>query len=111
MDKHQAAATTTSMLSATLQEAVSNDFIAKYKVITKGLTLEDELIIYKPEEVTISRFYCFHDPDNQDDSAILFLIETHDGNKGTLMDCYGRYADAIITDFIHRVKAKQNLTI
>lgn len=109
MDKQQAVANTTSMLSATLEEAVSNDYMAKYKVIAKGLTLEDELIIYKPEEVTISRFYCFHDPDHPDDSVILFLIETHDGNKGTLMDCYGVHADAIITDFIQQVKAKQNL--
>jgi hypothetical protein len=39
-----------------------------------------------------------------EDSSILYLIEASDGKKGTLIDAYGTYADAKLSDFIREVE-------
>lgn len=91
-------------LSAALKDAVTRGFTANYKVISQGLTLEDEKIIYTPTDIKISNFYRFEGYNDPDDSSILFLLETSTGNKGTILDAYGVYADPIISDFIRQVK-------
>lgn len=94
-------------LSIALQNAVDKGYTAKYKVIQQGLTLEDEKIIYSPAEVKISNFYRFEGYMDPDDRTVLYLLEAMDGNKGTVLDAYGIYADPVISDFITRVEAIQ----
>jgi hypothetical protein len=38
------------------------------------------------------------------DNAILYLVETNDNVKGTLIDSYGAYADAKLSKFIREVE-------
>jgi hypothetical protein len=38
------------------------------------------------------------------DNAILYLIETNDNVKGTLIDSYGAYADAKLSKFVREVE-------
>lgn len=97
-------------LSKSLKEAIAKGFTANYKVISRGLCLEDEKIIYTPADIKISDFYRFEGYNDPDDSAILFLLETGTGNKGTLLDAYGVYANPVISDFIRRVKNIQKKT-
>lgn len=96
-------------LSTSLQDAVARGFTANYKVISKGLSLEDEKIIYTPADIKIINFYHFEGYTDPDDSSILFLLETTDGNKGTLIDAYGVYANPVISDFIRQVEKIQKL--
>ncbi len=110
-DKHDAIANGPT-LSTSLKEAVARGFTANYKVISRGLTLEDEKIIYTPADIKITNFYRFEGYNDPDDSSILFLLETTTGNKGTLLDAYGVYADPVISDFIRRVKnIRQKVTL
>lgn len=107
-DEHDAIANAPT-LSAALKDAVARGFTANYKVISQGLTLEDEKIIYAPTDVKITNFYRFEGYNDPDDSSIIFLLETSTGNKGTLLDAYGVYADSVIADFISRVRNIQKL--
>lgn len=59
---------------------------------------------YAPDQVKISRFFRFEGESNPDDSAIMYAIETNNGEKGTLVDSYGAAADSAIANFIHNVK-------
>lgn len=95
----------TPTLSASLEEATTRGFTANFNVISKGLTLDDELVIYKPENIKIVNFHRFEGYNSPDDSSILYLLETINGGKGTLIDAYGVYADSVISDFIKRVEA------
>lgn len=90
-------------IASSLQDAIDKGFTANYKVISQGLCLEDEQIIYTPSDVKIANFYIFDSYIDPDDSSILYLVETIDGNKGTLLDAYGLYANPVILDFIKQV--------
>ena len=59
---------------------------------------------YAPEEVKIMDFYRFEGESDPADNAILYVLETTDGHKGSLVDAYGTYADARIHAFIQQVE-------
>lgn len=91
-------------LSEGVNEAIQKGYTENFKVITKGLSTQDEQSIYSPENVTIPNFYRFEGYSDPMDNSILYLIETHDGKKGTLMDVYGAEADVKISNFIRDVE-------
>jgi len=43
---------------------------------------------YRPEEICIINFYRFEGQSDPADNAILYVIETNDGSKGTIIDAY-----------------------
>jgi len=59
---------------------------------------------YGPTEVTIINFFRFEGQNDPDDSSIMYVIETNDGKKGTVIDAYGAYADPDISAFITEVE-------
>ena len=91
-------------LADCLNKAVIDGYSENFKVATKGLTTEDEKSIYHPGDITITNFYRFEGYSDPQDNAILYLIETNDGKKGTLMDAYGVYAEAKVSNFIRQVE-------
>jgi hypothetical protein len=59
---------------------------------------------FGPDEVGIVNFFRFEGASNPDDMAILYVIETNSGLKGTLTDAYGTYSDTGVNDFIKEVE-------
>lgn len=91
-------------LSEATNKAVAKGFTESFKIVGKGLTTETEERFYSPEEVKIDNFFRFEGYSDPMDNAILYLIETNDGVKGTLIDAYGAYADAKLSKFVHDVE-------
>jgi hypothetical protein len=54
--------------------------------------------------VRIVDFYRFEGNTNPDDMSIMYAIETMDGQKGTISNSYGPYADATVDDFLKQVE-------
>ncbi|MEO7766852.1 MAG: hypothetical protein ABIS01_05470 [Ferruginibacter sp.] len=63
--------------------------------------------LYGPSEVTITNFFRFEGQTDPEDSSIMYVIETNDSKKGTLVDAYGAYADPDISAFITEVETIQ----
>lgn len=81
---------------------------------TEDFTIDDGLLkcvktekTYKPEEVTIHNFFRFEGVSDPDDNSIMYVIETTDGTKGTVIDAYGAYSDPDISPFIAEVEKIQ----
>lgn len=91
-------------LSEATNKAVQKGYTESFKVVGKGLTTDAQEKFYTPEEVKISNFFRFEGYSDPMDNAILYIIETTDGVKGTLIDAYGAYADAKLSKFIHDVE-------
>lgn len=91
-------------LSESINEALEKGYTENFKVITKGLSTQDEQSIYAPQDVAISNFYRFEGYSDPMDNSILYLIETNDGRKGTLTDVYGAEADVKISNFVREVE-------
>jgi len=65
---------------------------------------------YKAKDVKAANFFRFEGITNPDDMSILYAIETTDGNKGTLVDAYGLYADDDTGEFMKEVEVHKKVT-
>ena len=59
--------------------------------------------LYEPSEVTLVEFHRLEGPSNPDDMSIVYVIETKDGVKGTIVNAYGAYSDPKINAFFKNV--------
>lgn len=100
---------TMSTLSSRTNQAVIDGYTESFKVEGKGLTGSStaDQKFYSPEEVKIENFYRFEGYSDPNDNVILYLIQTSDGRKGTLIDAYGAYADNKLSEFIKEVEQIQ----
>ena len=91
-------------LTERINKAVKDGYIDNLKVTKHGLYSPIKDKTYLPSEVTIIDFSRFEGTSDPADNSILYLIETSDGVKGTLVDAYGAYADANVNKFIIEVE-------
>lgn len=102
-------------LSDLVNKAVKKGYEANFNVKPNGMLWDSNDQYYDPLEVSVDDFYRFEGESDPADSAILYLISTADGNKGTLIDAYGAYDDANASEFIRQVtdiqKQKQRLEV
>lgn len=96
---------TMNTLTERVNKAIKNGYTDNFKVTNNGLFSEKTEKVYLPPQVTIKDFYRFEGESDPADNAIMYVIETHDGLKGILIDAYGTYADAKINKFIADVEA------
>lgn len=89
------------------QEGYTEDF----QVTDNKLTTFDHGKQYSPDQVRISSFYRFEGESDPGDNTILYVIETDDGTKGTLVDGYGAYAGEEVANFIVEVEKIQKVKV
>jgi hypothetical protein len=85
------------------EEGYTEDF----QISKKGLTTFNESTNYSADQVKIVNFYRFEGASDPGDNTILYVIETSDGTKGTLVDGYGAYASPEVSKFIVDVEEIQ----
>ena len=98
-------------LSTCLNKMISDGYDQDYKVTERGLESLQKGKVYQPEQVQIVNFFRFEGMSDPDDNAILYVIETDDGGKGTIIDAYGIYMDPKITAFMKEVEGIQKKTV
>jgi hypothetical protein len=93
-------------LASVLNKIVKDGYTQNFKVTGDGLQLQslETEKLYHPDEVHIVNFFRFEGVSDPSDSAILYIIETNDGARGSLTDAYGMYADLNIDKFIKEVE-------
>lgn len=91
-------------LASCLNKIVRDGYEQNFKVTDQGLQSLETEKIYKPDQVQIVNFFRFEGASDPSDSAILYVIETDDGAKGSLTDAYGMYADPEIDKFVQDVE-------
>jgi hypothetical protein len=72
----------------------------------RGIENRDRI---RPEDVTIVEYHRFEGISNPDDMSVVFVIETTDGRRGTLVDAYGTYAGPQVDTFVKQAKLKEGL--
>ncbi|HMV10694.1 MAG TPA: hypothetical protein PK325_16975 [Cyclobacteriaceae bacterium] len=100
---------TMSTLTSCMNNAVLDGYTETFKVEGKGMTGAStaDQKFYGPSDVKINNFYRFEGYSDPNDNSILYLVETSDGRKGTLVDSYGMYSDNKISEFIKSVEEIQ----
>jgi len=59
---------------------------------------------FSPDQIKIVNYFRFEGQSDPNDQSILYVIETADGGKGTIVDAYGPYSDRKLADFIKQVE-------
>lgn len=91
-------------LASCVNTLQADGFSTQFKAMENGLKSLTTDKVFHPEEVKIINFYRFEGESDPADSAILYAIETNDGEKGTLTDSYGPYGDTNVAKFIRHVE-------
>jgi hypothetical protein len=87
-------------LQACLAKMIADGYTEDFKAEDDGLRALRSDKLYQPQDVTIVNFFRFEGASNPDDMSIMYVIETNDGCKGTLVDDYGSYASPEVNQFI-----------
>jgi hypothetical protein len=98
-------------LATCLQRVVTEGYSEDFKITEKGLESQQKNSSYKPEQIQIVNFFRFEGESDPDDNAILYVIETNDGTKGTLIDAYGIYNDPKVSRFMKDVETIQKKVV
>lgn len=96
-----------SPLITVLNKLTSSGYVTQFKASKKGLCSMTTQKTYKPGQVQIVHFYRFEGDSDPADNAIIYAIETKDGEKGTLIDSYGAESDPMVELFIKEVQSIQ----
>lgn len=92
-------------LATCLSKMVKEGYTEDFQITEQGLESLQLHHNYGPEQIQIVNFFRFEGQSDPDDNAILYVIETNDGTKGTLIDAYGVYNDPKLSQFMKDVES------
>jgi hypothetical protein len=97
--------------SRCIQKIDEKGFTDEFQIVSDHeIRCLNNQVVYRPQDISVINFYRFEGPSNPDDMSIIYVIETHDGRKGTLTDAYGIYADETIGEYMNKVESFQKIT-
>jgi hypothetical protein len=91
-------------LTEHLDYAVKHGYDQSFQVTPEGLKSLTSSKLYMPEDLLIVNFFRYEGISDPEDNSILYIIETNDGARGTLVDAYGAYSDPEVENFMKSVK-------
>lgn len=92
-------------LSSCLSKMAEQGYTDEFKAFgLEGVQSLQTGKLYKPQDIRIVNFYRFEGISDPADMSILYVIETVDGLKGTLVDAYGTYASPEVNRFVLEVE-------
>ncbi|MBA3829416.1 MAG: hypothetical protein H0X33_10810 [Taibaiella sp.] len=91
-------------LTSCVNKVVKDGYTESFKVTPQGLLAQAKDKYYNAEQVEVINFYRFEGQSDPADNAIMYVIETEDGLKGSLIDAYGTYADVSVNAFMDQVQ-------
>lgn len=98
-------------LSGCLNKLVLDGYTEDFKAAERGLLSLQSERLYEPGQVHVVDFMRFEGASDPADNTILYVIETDDGVKGTLVDAYGSYAEPKVTAFMQEVEDLNKKTV
>ena len=89
--------------TSVINKAILNGYVECFKATRDGLYAPSKKKHYQPDDITIVNFYRFEGESDPGDNSILYIIETVDGQKGTLLDSYGAEGSGLVSGFMNSV--------
>lgn len=94
-------------LATVTNKMVLEGYDDDFKISDKGLRSLKTEKVYQPEDINVVNFFRFEGQSDPNDNTILYVIETTDGLKGTIVDAFGPYADRKLSEFMQHVESFQ----
>ena len=97
-----------SSLSIAIADLQTEGFIEDFNLVAEGIESKNLKRKWKAGELEVVKFYRFEGMTNPGDNTILYLIETHDGQKGLLVDVYGADQGEISPEMIKKLSIRHD---
>lgn len=99
-------------LIETLEELKEKGYTYDFNLTAHALEIHKDdgvTLSLSPEDFTIVDIFRFEGMSNPSDSSILYVIESCDGLKGTLVSSYGMYSDAMSNEMIKKLDTRSSI--
>jgi len=90
-------------LAQCLSRASEDGYLESFKMAGDNLSTDDGKYLYDPQQVTLIHLYSFEGISNRGDDSVVYLLETDDGKRGTLIDAFGPYSNTKLAGFMRKV--------
>src|SRR6476619_5017023 len=94
-------------LASCLSRMVSEGYTENFSITEEGMNSQHSHNHFQPGEIQVVNSYCFEAQSGPNDNAILYVIETSDGTKGTLKDAGGNSGSSNVSRFMKDVETIQ----
>ncbi|GAB3040646.1 phosphoribosylpyrophosphate synthetase [Spirosoma pulveris] len=79
-------------------------FTQDYNLKPDHLHCQPDNIELRPADFDVVDVYRFEGATDPGDEMVLYAIEAKNGNKGTLVDAYGTYAEAVTPEMAEKLR-------
>ncbi|HWJ93034.1 MAG TPA: hypothetical protein VNR87_18100 [Flavisolibacter sp.] len=93
-------------LAVCLNKIITEGYTENFKLTEEGLEAQNKQSSYTAEQVNVVNSFRFEAQSDPNDNVILYVIETNDGTRGTLIQDHV-FRDAETTQFMKRVQTVQ----
>jgi hypothetical protein len=96
-----------SNMTEALKGLAENGYKENFMVLGKNLKAVEHDELFTRAEIQIVDFYRFEGESDPDDMAVLYVIETNSGLKGTVVDAFGTYATKEVGEFFNKAEDRR----
>lgn len=90
-------------LSLAIKDLQKEGYTEDFNLIADGIESKGLKRQWKADGLDVIRYYRFEGMSSTGDNSILYVVETKDGLKGTLVDAYGVYDGQISQEMIDKL--------
>ena len=93
-------------LTEALEDLRKRGFTRDYNLKVDCLKCQQDALELHPEDFDIVDFYRFEGMTDPGDQTILYAIEEKNGQRGTLVNAYGPYADEPSAEMVQKLAVR-----
>jgi hypothetical protein len=91
-------------MSVKMDLLTKEGFDTEFQITSEGLKAIKWGKVYQPNELKIVEHFRFEGISDPDDMAVMYVVTTNDGLKGTVVDAFGLYANEELLSFMNKVE-------
>ena len=91
-------------LSQAIEGLKEKGYDTDFNLVDEGIESKHLKKTWKAEQIEVEKAYRFEGMSSAGDNSVLYVINTHDGEKGLLVDAYGVYSGQISKEMIQKLK-------
>ncbi len=96
-------------LTEAMEDFRTRGYVDEFAIDEKGLKLVGSDRVYEPETLTIVEHHRFEGESNPSDMAVIYAMESDDGQKGYYIDAFGAYSDPLSAEVLKQVKVNEEV--
>jgi hypothetical protein len=91
-------------LTEAIEKLQERGYRDSFVLADKGLRFTGTGEVFDAADLKIVEHHRFEGQSNPDDMAIMYVVESLSGRRGTIVDAFGTYGDPVLGEFLERIE-------